>query len=96
MKKIAIGALLIILIIAIQVTYLNYRVQQKLADIEQNQQNILTKVYSLERSTAQMQQSVRQALEKQQLSSKKQHPFLLTDSHPEKKDKENLKVADIN
>ena len=53
MKKITIGAFLFILLITVQVMYINYRLEQKLDNIQLNQQNILTQVYSLERSTQQ-------------------------------------------
>ena len=70
MKKIATGVFLIIFIFAVEVVYINYRLEHKLDAIKLNQQNILTKVYSLERSTSQVNQVVNQALQKQQLNSK--------------------------
>lgn len=79
MKKITIGAFLFILLITVQVMYINYRLEQKLDNIQLNQQNILTQVYSLERSTQQTTLAVSQILQKQQLTSKKQN-LLLTNN----------------
>jgi hypothetical protein len=96
MKKIATGALLIILVIAVQATYLNYRLEQKLAAIEQHQQNILTKVYSLERSTVQVKQNIQQALQKQYLNPRRKSSLLLTSSQQNDKINYKSKVEDIN
>ena len=86
MKKVATGFLLIIFIFVVEVTYINYRLEQKLDNLELSQQNILTKVYALERSTTHVKQTLQQALQKQQLNPEDKHKFLLT----------NIEIKDIN
>ena len=80
MKKIATGIFLILFLFAVEVTYINYRLEQKLNSLELSQQNILTKVYALERTTTQVNQTVRQVLQKQNNSPTNQQNFLLTES----------------
>ena len=86
MKKVATGFLLIIFTFVVEVTYINYRLEQKLDNLELSQQNILTKVYALERSTTHVKQTLQQALQKQQLNPEDKHKFLLT----------NIEIKDIN
>lgn len=94
MKKIAAGIFLVIFIFAVEVTYINYRLNQKLDSLELSQQNISEKIYSLERTTTQVNQTFRNALQKK--NSPRQHNFLLTNSTLPDSNKNNLKWADIN
>jgi len=80
MKKIATAVFLILFIFAAEVAYINYRLEHKLDTLELSQQNILTKVYSLERNTVQIKQSVQQALKKHKLNPIDKHNFLFTNS----------------
>lgn len=94
MKKIATGIFLILFLFAVEVTYINYRLEQKLNSLELSQQNILTKVYALERTTTQVNQTVKQVLQRQNNSPTSQPNFLLTESQSSelKNIQEKLKV----
>ena len=92
MKKFAAAAVLIIFIFAIQVTYINYRLEQKLNTIEQAQQNILTKVWSLERRSEQ----VRQILQEEPINPTDKHNLLLTSDDPSKQKYDQQKMEGIN
>jgi len=95
MKKITIGAFLFILLIIVQVMYINYRLEQKLDNLQLTQQNILTKVYALERSTQQVTQSVDQVLQKQQLNPIKKSNLLLTNNETFSVRMDKYKAQDI-
>ena len=94
MKKIATGIFLILFLFAVEVTYINYRLEQKLNSLELSQQNILTKVYALERTTTQVNQTVKQVLQQQNNIPTSQPNFLLTESQSSelKNIQEKLKV----
>ena len=94
MKKIATGIFLILFLFAVEVTYINYRLEQKLNSLELSQQNILTKVYALERTTTQVNQTVKQVFQQQNNSPTNQPNFLLTESQSSelKNIQEKLKV----
>jgi hypothetical protein len=80
----------------VMVAYINYRLEQKLVDIQIKQQNILTKVYSLERQTELVHQTVRQTLQKQQLSPQKKSNFLLTSNNQSKNKNNEQNMESIN
>ena len=96
MKKIATGVFLIIFIFAVEVTYINYRLEQKLDALELYQQNILKKVYSLERTTFQTNQTLQQVIYNQKSNTDSQQNFLLTDTSFPDKNKDELKWVGIN
>jgi len=96
MKKITAALFLIIFICVAMITYINYRLEQKLVDIQIQQQNILTKVYSLERQAEMVSQTVRQTLKKQQLSPHKKSNFLLTSSKQSDNKNNQQKMGGIN
>ena len=96
MRKIATGVFLIIFIFAVEVTYINYRLEQKLDALELNQQNISKKVYSLERTTFQINQTLQQTLQKQNSNPNNQQIFLLTNTVLPDSDDDELKWAGIN
>ena len=96
MKKIAAGVFIILILFAVEVTYINYRLEQKLDSIKQNQQNILTKVYSLERTTTQVNQTIQQVLQKQNSYPNTQQNYLFTTTDSKKIDLSQKKQKVIN
>ena len=73
-------------------TYINYRLEQKLNTIEQAQQNILTKVWSLERRAEQ----VKQILEENPIHPPEKHNLLLTSDDLSKQKDDQQKMEGIN